>query len=123
VQSEQFDSGRRSVKRMRVRLVVIDSDICNSSLIVRKRCPSPRGNQRGRRCFNSSVQLRTTLPLGRPCLMVRPVEEVLGSVRHFAHLTYEAWIAGGDAAHGVHPLDKGHPMENAGSAAEHRSQQ
>jgi hypothetical protein len=35
--------------------------ILHTSVIVRKQCLSRRGNQRGRRCFNSSVQFRTTL--------------------------------------------------------------
>src|SRR4051794_27638093 len=49
-------------------------------------------------------------------LALRPVEEILGGVGHSRHLTSEvAGIGGGFAAHGVHPLDVGHPLENTRS--------
>ena len=47
-------------------------------------------------------------PRGR--LAVRPVEVILGGVRHPRHLAHEgAGTGGGRAAHRVHPLDVGHP--------------
>src|SRR5439155_16089167 len=46
-------------------------------------------------------------------VLMRPVEEILGGVRHPHHLVGEvAGIGGGLAAHGVHPLDEGLLVEN-----------
>src|SRR4030095_7270978 len=62
--------------------------------------------------------------VARKGLVVRPVEEILGGVRHSRHLAWEVpGIGGGVAADGVHPLDERHPVENTTALVEYRSAQ
>jgi hypothetical protein len=58
--------------------------------------------------------------VARKGLVVRPVEEILGGVRHSRHLACEVpGISGSVAAHGVHPLDERHPVENTPALVEY----
>ena len=58
--------------------------------------------------------------VARKGLVVRPVEEILGGVRHSRHLACEVpGISGSVAAHGVHPLDERHPVENTRALVEY----
>src|SRR5215212_4737081 len=69
----------------------------------------------GRRGFASQTYSARRTPFHGA---LRPIEEILRRVGHPSLLTRDAARSGGSvAAHGVHPLNERHPVEDAGTRA------